>query len=126
MLSFDHVHYRSCDFETTRKFYVDVMEAIDLGPIILGGKPNLQLALGGATLLFAPAGDHLDAPVPADKRLGVYHIAFLVSDCEAATQYYANRGATVAIRPTQFADNIIGAFLNAPDGMTVELKQILH
>jgi catechol 2,3-dioxygenase-like lactoylglutathione lyase family enzyme len=53
-LRFDHVHYRSSDFDKTREFYVGIMGATDLGTIDLGPEghrqPNLQLELGGVTL----------------------------------------------------------------------------
>jgi catechol 2,3-dioxygenase-like lactoylglutathione lyase family enzyme len=124
-LSFDHVHYRSSDFRQSRHFYVDIMGAVDLGPVELGGKANLQFVLAGVTLLLAPAGDDPAPPVPADKRLGAYHIAFLVKDCGAATEYYRKRGADVAIEPFMAASNIRASFLSAPDGMLVELKQIV-
>lgn len=125
-LSLDHVHYRSSDFDKTRTFYVGIMDAIDLGTVDLGpeGKrtPNLQLALGGATLLFALSSDPPE-PVPANERLGVYHIAFLVADCDAATEYYRSKGAQVALEPFDAGDDIRASFLCAPDGMWVELKQ---
>ena len=124
-LSFDHVHYRSSDFDKTRKFYVDIMEAIELSPVELGGKFNLQFELAGVTLLFAPTDEDPSSAQPADKRLGVYHIAFLVDDCKAATEYYRERGAVVDIEPFMAANNIMGAFLDAPDGMWLELKQII-
>lgn len=124
-LSFDHVHYRSSNFKATRNFYVNIMEAIELKPLELGGKPNLQFDLGGATILFAQAGEPHDPAVPASSRLGVYHIAFLVQDCDAATQYYVDRGAEVAVAPFNASENIRASFLAAPDGMWVELKQMI-
>ena len=124
-LSFDHVHYRSSDFHKSRHFYVNVMGAIDLGPVELGGKSNLRFVLGGVTLLFASSGEKPAPPVPADKRLGVYHIAFLVADCDAATEYYRKRGAEVAIKPFMASSDLKASFLAAPDGMWVELKQII-
>jgi catechol 2,3-dioxygenase-like lactoylglutathione lyase family enzyme len=125
-LSFDHIHYRYSDLEVTRDFYVGIMGAIDLGPVDLAGKPNLQLELAGVTLFFA---NEADDPVPvipvsAKEKLGVYHIAFLVANCDDATEYYRNKGAKVAIEPFNASDNIRASFLSAPDGMLVELKQI--
>jgi catechol 2,3-dioxygenase-like lactoylglutathione lyase family enzyme len=125
-LSFDHVHYRSSDFDVSRQFYVDIMGAIELPPAILAGKENLQFALGGVTLLFAQASAELPPPVPATTRLGVYHIAFLVEDCVAATLYYEERGAEVAVKPFQASSDLMASFLAAPDGMWLELKQILN
>jgi catechol 2,3-dioxygenase-like lactoylglutathione lyase family enzyme len=124
-LSFDHVHYRSSDFHKSRHFYVNVMGAIDLGTVELGGKPNLRFVLGGVTLLFAAADENAAPPVPADKRLGVYHIAFLVGDGDAATEYYRKRGAEVKIKPFMAASDLKASFLSAPDGMLVELKQMI-
>ena len=124
-LSFDHVHYRSSDFDKTRHFYIEVMGGIELSPDILLDKPNLHIELAGVTLLFAHAGDNPPDPVPATERLGVYHIAFLVDDCDAATTYYEQKGAIVALQPFMASNNIKASFLSAPDGMWVELKEIL-
>ncbi|MFT5382963.1 MAG: catechol 2,3-dioxygenase-like lactoylglutathione lyase family enzyme, partial [Saprospiraceae bacterium] len=118
-LSFDHVHYRSSDFDKTKNFYITIMGGIELNPEILLKKPNLQIELAGVTLLFAQAGDDHAPPIPAKKRLGVYHIAFLVDDCDAATKYYRKKGAKVAIKPFMAAKNIKASFLYAPDGMWV-------
>ncbi len=131
-LRLDHVHYRaskSVDFERTRAFYVNIMGAQDLGTVDLGKEgervPHLQLKLGGVLLLFAPSDTPEKNAVPASTRLGVYHIAFRVEDCDEATRYFAQRGATVAIAPFDAGDNIRASFLSAPDGMLVELKQDL-
>jgi len=124
-LSFDHVHYRSSNLDTSRKFYVEIMEAIELPTLELGGNPNLQFALGGVTLFFVLSAEPVPPSEDPDKRLGAYHIAFLVENCEAATAYYVNRGAEVAHPPNKASDTIIASFLTAPDGMLVELKQII-
>lgn len=124
-LKFEHIHYRTTDFQATRDFYVNIMEAEDLGIVDLAGTPSLRLQLADVLLLFAAAGDDPPAPIPANKRLGVYHICFLVEDCDAATEYYRSRGAEVAVQPFMATDEFKVSFLNAPDGMWVELKQII-
>ena len=123
-LSFDHIHYRYSDIQAINAFYIGIMEAIDLGSVELGGKANMQLELGGAILLFVEDANP-PAPVPANEKMGVYHIAFLVADCDAATNYYQLKGAVVAIPPFNASDNIRASFLSAPDGMLLELKQII-
>lgn len=144
-LSFDHIHYKTQSLDSIRKFYIDVLEAIDLGPVDLGTegnrKPNLQLALGGTTLLFVEDQtasitglaecDHPCTTPPWNTRNGVYHIAFLVDDCNAATAYYQQRAINVygkgtnivAMQPFVAGDKIKASFLLAPDGMAVELKE---
>lgn len=125
-LSFDHVHYRSSDLEKSRSFYTDVMGGIELPPLESGGNLNLQCVLGGVTLLFVLSNEPIPQSIPASERLGVYHIAFLVDNCDAATEYYVKRGAEVAITPFNASRTIRASFLAAPDGMMVELKQIIH
>ena len=124
-LSFDHIHYRSSDFDKSREFYVGIMEAIELSPVELLEKPNLQFVLGGVTLVFAASAADPAPPEPASSRLGVYHIAFLVEDCDAATEYYRQKGAQVAKEPFMASDYIRASFLAAPDGMMVELKEMV-
>lgn len=145
--TFDHIHYKSQDFGETRKFYIDVMGATDLGDQVLGKEgsrsPNLQLELAGATLLFAEdsssstkdteeCGFPCNVP-PWSKRHGVYHIAILVDNCDEATAYFANRAKEVygeekeivALEPFFAGENIRASFLEAPDGMAIELKENL-
>lgn len=125
-LSFDHVHYRSSNFEESRRFYVDIMGATELSNVPLAGNQNLQFVLAGVTLLFAPAGTDPVPAEPATERMGVYHIAFSVANCDEATEHYRSRGAVVAVEPFMANDNIRASFLAGPDGMWVELKQVVE
>ena len=100
----DHIHYRSQNFDETRKFYIKVMGATDLGMVDLGKlghrTPNLQLDLAGTNLLFAQ--DETASTKPTDEcgfpcnvppwstRHGVYHIAILVDNCKDATDYFSS------------------------------------
>jgi catechol 2,3-dioxygenase-like lactoylglutathione lyase family enzyme len=131
-LSFDHVHYRTSDLDKSRKFYVEIMEGIELPSEELGGNLNLHFSLGGVSLLFVYSdAPNVASPQPSDDypsvKYGAFHIAFLVDDCVEATNYYCGRGAEIVPKkgPTQVSDNIIASFLQAPDGMTLELKQII-
>lgn len=136
-LSFDHVHYRTySDFEETIHFYVDIMEAENLGFVQIGPIRHLQFRLGGATLLFAPSTAATPQPAPGPDRLGAFHMAFLVEDCEAATNYYVERNGgnreivfkepeLFPVEPPTPTGSYKVAFLKAPDGMLVELKQLI-
>lgn len=144
-LSFDHIHYRTQSFEETKKFYMEVMGAINVGEVELGKdgvlKPNLQLELGGAMLLFAEDASELktnedcEAPCvvpPWSSRHGVYHIAMLVDDIVKATEFFRQKAIEVygtdkdfvLLGPFNAGGNIWASFLNAPDGMAIELKEI--
>jgi catechol 2,3-dioxygenase-like lactoylglutathione lyase family enzyme len=136
-LSLDHVHYRTySDFKETIHFYVDILEAENLGPVRIGATEHLQLKLGGATLLFAPSTATTPQPAPGPDRLGVFHIAFLVEDCDVATNYYVDRNGgnreivfqepeLVPVEPPTPTSAYKVAFLKAPDGMLIELKQLV-
>jgi catechol 2,3-dioxygenase-like lactoylglutathione lyase family enzyme len=136
-LKLDHVHYRTySDFKETVHFYVDIMEAESLGSVRIGVTEHLQLVLGGANLLFAPSTAATPQPAPGPDRLGAFHIAFLVEDCEAATNYYVDRNGgnreivfqepqLFPVEPPTPTGNYKVAFLKAPDGMLVELKQLV-
>lgn len=120
-LSFDHIHYRASNFDEIRSFYVNTMGGVELPNDVLGGNQNLHIELGGATLLFVESKD--DTPMSSDI-LGVYHIAFLVDNCQKAADYYCSRGADIAKPRKRYSDTIVAVFLKAPDGMMIELKQI--
>jgi catechol 2,3-dioxygenase-like lactoylglutathione lyase family enzyme len=137
VLSFDHIHYRTySDFKETIRFYVDILEAENLGPVRIGTTEHLQLKLRGVTFLFAPSTAATPQPAPGPDRLGAFHIAFLVEDCEAATNYYVDRNGgnrdivfqepeLFPVEPPTPTGNYKVAFLKAPDGMLVELKQLV-
>ncbi len=145
-IKFDHLHYKTQSFDATKQFYIEVMGAIDRGYVDLGKEgqrsPNLQLELAGITLFFAEDSSastnnstDCDSPCnvpPWNTRHGVYHMAVLVDDCDDATEYFSKKAKEVyndpdlnivALGPFMAGDKIRASFLNAPDGMAIELKQ---
>jgi hypothetical protein len=98
------------------------MEGVELPIEIINNAENMHIELGGVTLLFIEAKD--EKPMESNI-LGVYHIAFLVQNCNEATEYYASREVEVAKPPQDYSDTIRASFLKAPDGMLIELKEIL-
>lgn len=121
-LIFNHVHYRCADFAATRHFYCDVLGGTCHGFVELGGREHMHITLGAASLFFAR--DTAAVATPADARAGAYHIAFAVADHDAAVAHFKTRGAkfiSEGLRPT---DKLKVAFIEAPDGMQVELMEI--
>ncbi|MFT6338077.1 MAG: hypothetical protein ACI86M_002808 [Saprospiraceae bacterium] len=98
------------------------MEGVELPNEILDDTKNMHIELGGVTLLFKEAKD--ETPMSSDI-LGAYQVAFWVQDCDEATKYYLSKKAKLAIKPTNYSTTIRASFLKAPDGMMVELKQII-
>lgn len=125
-LQFNHIHYRCSDFETTRTFYCNVLGSEDLGFVELAGREHLHLKLAGQSLFFAPnSPDNACEAVPASERLGAYHIAFAVDDHDTAVAHFKARGAQFVSEGLRPAPHLKVAFIAAPDGMQVELMEIL-
>jgi len=123
-LQFEHVHYRCADMPATVKWYIDVMGATFIAEKVLAGNPAVRLELGGTVLNFFPAKAEAGLKVtPATEKLGAYHIAFYVENLEEAVQYYKNRGAIFCLEPFMAAADLKVAFIDAPDGMQVELME---
>ena len=123
-LTFHHIHYRSSNFDETRAFYCGALEAEDCGLVTLAGKEHLRLKLAGQILNFAPTEPGHSKPAePASERLGVYHIAFMVDDLDQSIAYYESRGAKATTPVLEPTPDLRVQFLEAPDGMQVELMQ---
>lgn len=126
-LTFHHVHYRASSFEAVRAFYCGVLEAEDLGLVTLAGAEHLRLRLAGQILNFAPdIPDRKDPAVPAGTRLGVYHIAFTVENLDDACRHYESKGAQFASDVLLPTDDLRVRFIQAPDGMQVELMEFAN
>ncbi len=124
-LQFEHVHYRCSDLEEVKRFYCDVMGAEYLDTVELSdGRRIMKLRLGGVLLFFSPAAE-VRTPEPADQRMGAYHIAFFVEDHDEAVAYYKQRGAKFVREGVMASPTLKVAFIEAPDGMQVELMQKL-
>ncbi len=124
-LRFEHVHYRCSDLDETRRFYCDVMGAEYLDTVELSnGRRIMKLNLGGVLLFFSPAAEARSAE-PASERMGAYHIAFFVDDLEQAVAYYKKRGARFAVESYMASPTLKVAFIEAPDGMQIELMERL-
>ncbi len=125
-LKFNHVHYRSSNLEATKTFYCGVLGGEFVGGKELSGRTHLHIKLGGQSLFFAPNPDENPREAEsATERLGVYHIAFEVDDHDKAVAFYKERGAKFVSESLRPSPDLKVAFIEAPDGMQVELMEIL-
>jgi len=123
-LKFDHVHYRCADLDRARRFYCDVLGAELIEERELAGRRVLRLKLGDVYLLLSPAPPgQPHRPESADQRLGAYHIAFFVENHDRAVEYFKQRGAHFVREGVMASDDLKVAFIEAPDGMQVELME---
>ncbi|KAA3619277.1 MAG: hypothetical protein DWQ05_00740 [Calditrichaeota bacterium] len=121
-LNFEHIHYRCADMHATTQWYIDVLGATFLEEKMLAGNRAIRLELGGTILNFFPADKSLKN-IPAMEKLGAYHIAFFVENHDAAVAHFKKRGALFFKEGIMAAPDLKVAFIEAPDGMQVELME---
>ena len=121
-VSFDHVHLVSPDPGTTANWYAEK----------LGGKVVRSLDVKGAPQVYVSVGSFIvivrgqrPAETASDKReleWGIDHFGLRVQgDFDAFCAGLRAKGVTFSLEPTDFNPTTRIAFINAPDGVSVEL-----
>jgi len=125
-LQYDHAHYRCADLEHAVEFYQKMLDAEIVKRSDYGGRVIVTLKVGGIQFCLSPTPPDSDLkPEENAKRLGVYHLAFLVPNLDEAVAECKRRGATFTIENFMATPARKVAFFKAPDGMQVELMQDL-
>jgi catechol 2,3-dioxygenase-like lactoylglutathione lyase family enzyme len=125
-LQYDHAHYRCADLDKTVEFYQNLLEAEIIKRSEYGGRIIITLRVGNTRFCLSPAppGESYK-PEENAKRLGVYHLAFLVPNLDEAVAECKRRGAKFTVEDFMATPSRQVAFFEAPDGMQVELMQDL-
>jgi catechol 2,3-dioxygenase-like lactoylglutathione lyase family enzyme len=129
VFKYDHVHLRSPDPEATAQFYenmfgAEVSRGLYPAGTPLAGKPRTTMKLGGTSFYIAPPdprtpnGDSPNAP-----HFGLEHIGLTVDNLDSAAAELKNKGAHFTVEPVTFTPGIKIAFVQAPQGVLVELIQ---
>lgn len=121
-LKYDHAHFRCTDLEATIAFYEKMLDAEIIKRSEHAGRVIVTLQIGGTKFCLSPAGGELKIEENG-KRLGVYHLAFIVPDHDEAVAECKRRGAKFTIENFMATPARKVAFFDAPDGMQVELMQ---
>jgi catechol 2,3-dioxygenase-like lactoylglutathione lyase family enzyme len=125
-LTYDHAHFRCADLEKTAEFYQKMLEARMIMRSEYGGRIIVTLQAGDTKFCLSPALSNGDLkPEENAKRLGVYHLAFLVPNLDEAVAECKSRGAKFNVENFMATPTRKVAFFDAPDGMQVELMQDL-
>jgi catechol 2,3-dioxygenase-like lactoylglutathione lyase family enzyme len=119
--SWDHVHLRSPDPESTAQWYERMLGAQVIRSM-QQGKPRIDLKLGGANIFIAPVapGDGVNPP-PATPYQGLDHFGLCVSGIDAAVADLKAKGVEFTREPTTVRPGVRIAFLRAPQGVSIEL-----
>jgi catechol 2,3-dioxygenase-like lactoylglutathione lyase family enzyme len=125
-LHYDHAHFRCADLEQAIAFYQKLLGAEIVKRSEHGGRIIVTLRIGDAQICLSPAPPNSNlAPEENAKRLGVYHLAFLVPNLDEAVAECKRRGAKFVIENLLATPKRKVAFFEAPDGMQVELMEDL-
>jgi lactoylglutathione lyase len=118
-VTWDHVHLRSPDPETTAAWLADV-----LGGEIVRGPSRIDVRLGGAMVFIAPvaAGDGVNAP-PVTPYQGLDHIGLTVKDIDAVAAEIKAKGVEFTKEPHTIRPGVRICFIRGPQGISIELLE---
>ena len=121
-LSFDHVHLVARNPQATADWYVQNLGGKVVRSLEVKGAPQIYVSLGGFMVIVRgerPAESAHDRP---GLQWGVDHFGVRVKgDFDGFCAGLRKRGVTFSLEPTDFNPTTRIAFINAPDGVSVEL-----
>ncbi len=120
---FDHIHVFTRDPEGTAKWYEKMFgaEVIRTTP---GGKPRIDLKLGGANIFILDvSGDAKAVASAAHSHTGLDHFGLQVSGIDKVCDALKAKGAVFTRGPETIRPGTRIAFLNGPDGVSIELLE---
>jgi lactoylglutathione lyase len=124
---YDHIHMRAVDPDSMAAWFgemfgAEVVNATYPAGSFYPGKPRVYVRLGGQTILIAPS--HHDEPTGAAPRFpyyGIEHIGLTVDNFEASVSDLRAKGATFIVEPMDYSAGTRLAFVQGPEGVTVEI-----
>src|SRR5215470_20030457 len=119
--TYDHIHLRSPDPEATAAWYERMLDA-QVIRTMQGGKPRIDLKVGGANIFIAPvtAGDGVN-PAPTTPYQGLDHFGLTVKGIDAVAAELKAKGVEFTREPTTVRPGTRVCFIRAPEGVSIEL-----
>lgn len=120
--AFDHLHLRSPDPVKAAQFYIDMLGAELTGQAETPNGIRMLLKLGGMTTFIeqVPPGTHA---APLAPYVGVEHVGLVVPDLHGLVAELKAKGCHFSTEPRSPRPGITIAFVDAPDGVRVELLE---
>ena len=122
----DHIHVRCVDPEASEKWWTEVMglEVLKRGGV--PGMPITRLGFGDMIISLSPPREGVEVEEFSGKNLyGMYQLGVTVDDLEATVEELRGRGAKVTLEPTEMNPGMMVSFIQAPDGVEIELMQYM-
>ena len=122
-VTFDHVHLVSKDPQAAANWYVANLGGDIVRNGTIKGAPQIYVEIGGGAVLIVRGerpGENSGAK--AGLEWGVDHFGVRIKgDFAAFCAGLKARGVQFSVEPTEFNPTTTLAFINAPDGVSVEL-----
>ena len=127
--SFFHVALKVDDVERSLAFYREGLgaEVIERGDGDGEGAEDVEyaaLSIGDKRLYLFDRAPYEAAGLVDQLPTGVLHFGYVVDDVEASSRELRESGVEFVMEPTQFG-NLEVAFFRDPDGVRIELIEIL-
>jgi lactoylglutathione lyase len=119
--TYDHIHLRSPNPETTAQWY-ERMFGAEVLRTMQQGKPRIDLKLGGVNIFIAPVEPGMGVnPPPTTPYQGLDHFGLSVSNIDAIAADLKAKGAEFTKEPTTVRPGVRICFLRGPEGVSIEL-----
>ena len=121
-VSFDHVHLVAADPRATANWYVDKLGGEISRSLDVRGAPQIYVALGGFIVIVRGQRPAEQAAVKPGLQWGVDHFGLRVTgDFDGFCTSLREKDVRFSMEPTDFNETTRIAFIDAPDGVSVEL-----
>lgn len=121
-LAFDHVHLVAKDPPAAAHWYVEKLGGEIIRSIEVKGAPQVYVSIGGFMILVRGErpGEQVDGK--SGLEWGIDHFGVRVKgDFDGYCAGLRDKGVTFSLEPTDFNPTTRIAFINAPDGVSIEL-----
>ncbi len=121
-LAFDHVHLVAKDPKTTADWYVDKLGGKIVRSLDVKGAPQIYVSFDGFIVIVRGQRPAESAAAKPGLQWGVDHFGVRVrGDFDGFCDGLRAKGVTFGLDPTDFNPTTRIAFIDAPDGVSVEL-----
>ena len=121
-LSFDHVHLLAKDPQSTANWYVDKLGGKLVRSLEVRGAPQVYVSLGNFIVIVRGQRPKETADDKTGLEWGVDHFGLRIQgDFDGFCGGLRGKGVTFSLEPTDFNPTTRIAFINAPDGVSIEL-----
>jgi lactoylglutathione lyase len=118
----DHVHLRCSNYEAALRFFTENLDAKEEGRVVSGERITVTLRIGGSVYKVSPKKTS-GTSGPLTPHHEVYHLGFETDDLLGELAKMKARGVKVIQEPVQNTSQRQYAFVEGPDGISIELLQ---